>query len=496
MSVVRLEDVVSAVHPGSVVDVRSLRRKAIPRMLISECLRLYDVAVLATAGTAAYLLYVLPGSGMFDSRYPGTIALGTLVAALVAQFLGAYRMEAVFSRSLGAQRAVVAWLTSFGLLLVFAFGLKLSGFYSRVWAVSWMVSSTGLLLAGRYALSFITLRWAKQGRFALRTLIVGIGEQADELAHRIARRGDARTRIVGFVADSSHPAPARHSFHGHPVIPDYGKMMELIRRNLVDEVIMALPWSQVQRVQELAMLLATAPVRIRLAPDLAGFRFADRRVTTRAGIPMLTLFDRPISGWAYVIKLVEDQLVALAILLLAAPVMILIAAAIRLDSRGPVFFRQRRFGFNDQLIEVWKFRTMRVECADADATTQTRRNDPRITRIGRFLRKSSLDELPQLFNVLTGAMSIVGPRPHAIMTKAEGKLFQDVVDRYAARHRVKPGITGWAQVNGWRGETDTIDKIRKRVEYDLYYIDNWSVWLDLYIILKTVVAVCRMSRVY
>ena len=496
MSVIRLDDVASAVHSGAAADVGPLPRKAIPRMLVSECLRLYDIAVVTFAGSAAYALYVLPGPRTLDNRYPGTIALGAVVAAIAAQLLSAYRLESVFSRSLGAQRAVAAWLTSFGALLIVAFGLKLSEFYSRVWAVSWVMSAAGLMLVGRYVLSFVTLRWAKQGRFAFRTLIVGVGDQAQELAARIATRGDARTRIVGFVDDSGNPSQARRSFHGHPIIPDIDQMMGLIRRNAADEVIIALPWSRAQRVQELTMLLATTPVRIRLAPDLAGFRFADRRVTTRAGIPMLTLFDRPISGWSHVFKLTEDRLIALAVLAFVAPLMLLVAAAIKLDSPGPIFFRQRRFGFNDQLIDVWKFRSMRVECADADAVVQATRNDPRITRVGRFLRKSSLDELPQLFNVLRGDMSVVGPRPHAIMTMAEGKLFQDVVDRYAARHRVRPGITGWAQVNGWRGETDTIDKIRKRVEYDLYYIDNWSVWFDLYILLLTFVAVFRSGNAY
>ena len=465
-------------------------------MLISECLRIYDVAAVVATGLIAYALYVLPGSAMLDSRYPGTIALGALVAASVAQFLGAYRLESVFSRSLGAQRSAAAWFVSFGLLVVIAFALKVSDLYSRVWAASWLLAATGFLLFARYLLSFATLRWAKQGRFAFRTLIVGVGEQADALAAHIAARGDARTRILAFVDDRAGPPRPRRTFHGHPVIPDVARMMALIRQNTVDEIIVALPWSQAARVQALTMLLATTPVRIRLAPDLAGFRFADRRVTMRAGIPMLTLFDRPISGWSHVMKLVEDRVIALAALALVAPLMITIAVAIKLDSRGPILFKQRRFGFNDRPIEVWKFRTMRRECTDADAVLQTTRRDLRVTRLGRFLRKSSLDELPQLFNVLKGEMSIVGPRPHAMATKAEGKLFQDVVDRYAARHRVNPGITGWAQVNGWRGETDTIDKIQKRVECDLYYIDNWSVWFDLYIILRTFIAVFHTRDAY
>src|SRR5262245_4079682 len=496
MSAVGLDDFASAESDRAIAGGEWLRHKPISRMLISECLRLYDVAAVLATGSIAYALYVLPGPRGLDNRYPGTIALGALIAGIVAQLLSTYRLEAVFSRSLGAQRTVAAWLISFGLLVVVAFGLKISDFYSRVWAMSWLLSAAGFLSLGRYLLSFATLRWAKQGRFAFRTLIVGVGEQADMLAAHIAARGDARTRIVAFVDDRPGPPRPRRTFHDHPVIPDFAHMMALIRQDAVDEIIIALPWSQAHRVQALTLLLATAPVRIRLAPDLAGFRFSDRRVTMRAGVPMLTLFDRPISGWSHVFKLIEDRAIALAALAFVAPLMLSIAIAIRLDSRGPILFRQRRFGFNDRPIEVWKFRTMRSECTDANAVLQTTRRDPRVTRVGRFLRKSSLDELPQLFNVLKGEMSIVGPRPHAMATKAEGKLFQDVVDRYAARHRVNPGITGWAQVNGWRGETDTIDKIQKRVEFDLYYIDNWSVWFDLYIVLQTFIAVFRTRDAY
>src|SRR5262249_16991132 len=187
---------------------------------------------------------------------------------------------------------------------------------------------------------------------------------------------------------------------------------------------------------------------------------------------------------------------ALAALVFMAPLMLVVAAAIKLDSPGPVFFKQHRFGFNDRLIEVWKFRTMAADSGESDTLVQATPGDPRVRRVGRCLRKSTIDELPQLLKGRRGDMSIVGPRPHAVATRAAGKLFQDIVDRYAARHRVKPGITGWAQVNGWRGETDTVDKIRKRVEFDLYYIDNWSVWFDVYIILTTFNAIFRTNNAY
>jgi Undecaprenyl-phosphate glucose phosphotransferase len=496
MSVVRLHSLARVPIPGTEADLGQPLRKAIPRMFVSESLRIYDVAAIGAAGTLAYVFYVLPGPTDFDNRYPGSIILGSVVAAIMCHVFGAYRAESVFSRSLGAQRAVGAWMLAFAIILTVAFGLKVSESYSRVWAVAWLASTVCLMLAGRYILSLLTFRWAAQGRFANRTLVVGVGEQATRLADHLQSRGDVRTRIIGFVDDQGLRSASSRAFHGYPLIADVDRMMALIRQNACDEVIIALPWSEERRVQELTMLLATAPVLVTLAPDLAGFHFADRRIAPRAGVPMLTLFDRPISGWSYVIKLIEDQVIALLALAFIAPLLLVIAAAIKLDSRGPVLFRQRRLGFNDRLIEVWKFRTMRVECTDADADCQTTKADPRVTRVGRFLRLSSLDELPQLFNVVRGDMSIVGPRPHAIATKAEGKLFQDIVDRYAARHRVKPGITGWAQVNGWRGETDTVDKIRRRVEFDLYYIDNWSVWLDLYIILNTFVAVLRTDNAY
>ena len=187
------------------------------------------------------------------------------------------------------------------------------------------------------------------------------------------------------------------------------------------------------------------------------------------------------------LKEIEDRTLAALALIFIAPLLITIAALIKLDSPGPILFRQKRYGFNDRLIEVLKFRTMHHDASDLNAEQLTRRNDPRVTRVGAFLRRTSLDELPQLFNVLRGDMSIVGPRPHALRAKAAGVLYPEAVRNYSARHRVKPGITGWAQVNGWRGETETLEQIAKRVEHDLFYIENWSIALDVKIILRTMI---------
>ena len=192
--------------------------------------------------------------------------------------------------------------------------------------------------------------------------------------------------------------------------------------------------------------------------------------------------ERPLSGWSYIVKAIEDRTLALLILIMISPILLLIAILIRLDSPGPALFRQQRYGFNNNVFTVYKFRSMRNDAGDARGGRQATRGDPRITRIGAFLRKSSLDELPQLFNVLQGDMSLVGPRPHAV---AHNEEYAGIIDQYLGRHKVKPGITGWAQVHGLRGETDTPDKMEMRVQYDLYYIDNWSLWLDLKILVRT-----------
>lgn len=255
-------------------------------------------------------------------------------------------------------------------------------------------------------------------------------------------------------------------------------------------------WAAESRIEQTVRELRRLPVNVLLVPDMQAFRHARNRITQVAGLPMFNVSERPLDGWSPLIKRLEDLVLASLALVLTLPAMLLIALAIRLDSPGPVLFRQKRYGYNNKLIEVFKFRSMYCDKADADAARQTTRNDERITRVGRFIRRASLDELPQLFNVLLGSMSMVGPRPHATATKAAGILFEDAVKEYTARHRVKPGITGWAQINGYRGETDTLEKIEKRVEFDLQYIENWSIWFDLYILFRTLPAVLFTREAY
>ncbi|GAA3707527.1 hypothetical protein GCM10022268_16130 [Sphingomonas cynarae] len=269
-----------------------------------------------------------------------------------------------------------------------------------------------------------------------------------------------------------------------------------IRAGRVDQVIVAMPFSTDEELQNVVGRLAMLPVLIRLAPDLSSFTMAGQSMVMLGDLPLMTVFERPINGVDQVVKRAEDLLIGSIILFFAAPFLALVALAIKLDSPGPVFFKQEREGFNHRRFRIWKFRSMRTDMLQYDEVRQAQKGDPRVTRVGRIIRATSIDEVPQLINVVVGNMSLVGPRPHAPSTKVAGVLFSEATQKYAARHRVKPGMTGWAQVNGWRGETDTDEKLLKRVEFDLFYIDHWSVGFDLYIMARTVAAVLFPRSAY
>ncbi len=267
-------------------------------------------------------------------------------------------------------------------------------------------------------------------------------------------------------------------------------------RTRVDLLIVSLPLYAESRLLQVFKKLWVLPVDIRLSAHTAKLRFRPRAYSYIGGVPFIDVSDRPIADWDQLQKWLFDKVIGALALIALVPVMALVALAIKLDSKGPVLFRQKRYGFNNELVEVFKFRSMYAEQSDANAVKLVTKGDPRVTPVGRFIRKTSLDELPQLFNVIMGSLSLVGPRPHALQAKADNELYQDVVDGYFARHKVKPGLTGWAQVNGWRGETDTREKIQKRVEHDLYYIENWSVFLDLYILVMTPFALFKAENAY
>lgn len=460
--------------------------------LLLRVVELVLVAATAVIATGLALDFVPQSMGV---AYGNAALLGALCYAGLAEIVGAYDIDARFSMRIGWTRVATAWLATGMFLMTLGFLLKLSEDFSRGWAITWFVLGGGSVLVARTAGTVWLRRLKRRGVLNHRVAIFGAGSQGDRLAKYILGNEKLTIDLVGFFDDRMpERLPPREV--GLPMNGNLGDLIAHIRNGHVDQVIVALPWSAEKRLQEVVSELAITPVRIRLAPDLATFAFSQRPVVLLGDLPVMTLFERPISGLDQVIKRAEDLVLGMLALVFLAPLLAIVAIAIKLDSPGPIFFLQDREGFNNRRFRIWKFRSMRVDRCEPDGITQARRNDARVTRVGKIIRRTSIDELPQLFNVMRGEMSLVGPRPHAPSTKAGDRVFSDVVAHYAARHKVKPGMTGWAQVSGWRGETDTEEKLLKRLEHDLYYIENWSVTLDLYIMVRTVATILFQRTAY
>ena len=355
------------------------------------------------------------------------------------------------------------------------------------WMRAWALAGGGWLLASRLIVALWARPLARQGAFCQHIVIVGGGAAAERAIDTLEGSPDLDAVILGLFDDREDSRSPEHVRRYRKL----GKIADLARyarENRVDLIIVAIPLSAEKRLLQMLDRLWELPVDIRISALESQLKLSPRAYDYLGNLPLLAVFDRPLSPWGWFVKAVFDRVVAALLLVLFAPVMALVALAIKLESKGPVLFRQKRYGFNNELIEVYKFRSMYVDKCDATASKLVTKDDPRVTKVGRFIRKTSLDELPQLINVLKGELSLVGPRPHATQAKAADRLYEQVVHGYFARHKVKPGITGWAQINGWRGETDTEEKIRMRVKYDLEYINNWSLWFDIYILLKTPLA--------
>ena len=455
--------------------------------------RILEFLAICLASVGASLLFDLRLSEEMAANYGRLTLLSAILYVVVSGSVGANEVDAQLSLRTALGRVLTSWLITAVSLLMVGFLLKATEEFSRVWVLTFFGLAAAGLIVMRGATTPLIRHLKKQGVFNQRLAIYGAGGPGSRLASYILNHEKLTLTINGMYDD--RPPPTLEP-HGLPMLGGLQQLIADVRRGLIDQVIVALPSSAEKRLREVVEQIALTPVRIRLAPDIAGFVFAQRSVVLLGEVPVVTVFERPISGIDQAIKWLEDHILGLLILVLAAPLMVVVALAIKLDSAGPIFFRQPREGFNNRPFSVWKFRTMRADRCQTDEIDQASRDDPRLTRIGAFLRRTSLDELPQLFNVLLGHMSLVGPRPHAASTRAGGRVFSEVVARYAARHNVKPGITGWAQVCGWRGETQTEEQLLKRFEHDLHYIENWSLWLDLYILMRTVVTVLGHRGAY
>jgi Undecaprenyl-phosphate glucose phosphotransferase len=448
-----------------------------------------EVLLLGTLGFAIQSAYV----GVDGEFYISIILIAVVAANIAFNAARTHRISAYRTLAKQIGRVLAAWSLIFTAIAVSAFLFKASDSVSRVWLVTWFVGGAIVLVLFRLSLRALVQQWTREGKLRRRTVIVGGGPDAERLIQAIRKGADNEIRVFGLFDDRDDER-SPEAVAGLPKLGRVSDLIEFARQTRVDLVLVSMPLSAEKRVLDMLKQLWVLPVDIRLSAHMSQLRFTSKAYSYVGEVPVFDMADRPISDWNLVYKWLFDKIVALTAIILLSPVMIVTAILIKLESKGPVIFKQKRHGFNNELIEVYKFRSMYTDRSDANAAKLVTKNDPRVTKVGRVIRKTSIDELPQFFNVLKGELSVVGPRPHALQAKADNKLYYEAVDGYFARHKVKPGVTGWAQINGWRGETDTVDKILQRVHHDLYYIENWSILLDLYILFMTPISLVSKNE--
>lgn len=445
---------------------------------LSLVLRVMDMTVVFLAGWCAYFFKFAIIALTPD--YISALLIATLLTPIVFYFFEIYssvRGKSFFDYCVSLLQAVA--VVSF-LLPVIGFITKSGEIYSRAWFGMWMGIALVALILMRCSVLFLLRIMRAHGMNERRVVILGAGELGAKFASAVQQALWTGYRIITLMDDAASDKP--QLVHGIPVIQTPQELDKYITEHHIDEIWLALPLGAEERVKQILYQIRHQTVTTRFVLDIFGLDLLNHSVTDIAGFPVLNIRSTPMVGLNRLIKAVEDRVIAFIILLSISPLLALIALGVKLTSKGAVFFKQKRLGCDGRIINVYKFRTMYMHKEVDGVVTQATAMDKRVTPFGRFLRRTSLDELPQFINVLQGTMSIVGPRPHAL---AHNELYKEVIHTYMQRHRVKPGITGWAQINGWRGETDTLLKMEKRVEYDLYYINNWSLGFDLKIIFLT-----------
>ncbi|HUP97858.1 MAG TPA: undecaprenyl-phosphate glucose phosphotransferase [Usitatibacter sp.] len=410
--------------------------------------------------------YIILALLVFSLTFPGHAPRGTSTGAI-------------------ARDVMSGWVLVVGLLLMLGWATRTLGSFDERVLVTWVAITPALMFTAQLLVPLAIPRLLKAEGMERVAVIVGAGSLGRKLAERIRAQPLLGVKVGGFFDDRG---PERLGD-----LPD-GKMLgsveqlaQYVKANKVDLIYLAMPMASQPRILKLLDELCDTTASVYFAPDIFLFDLIQARMDTIGGMPVLAVCETPFYGVNGIVKRVSDMILASLILVLISPLLVAIAAGVKLSSPGPVLFRQRRYGLDGQEILVYKFRSMTVT-EDGAVIRQATKNDSRVTPFGAFLRRTSLDELPQFINVLQGRMSIVGPRPHAI---AHNEMYRKLIKAYMIRHKVKPGITGWAQVNGLRGETDTVEKMKARVEYDLDYLRNWSLRLDLSIIWKTVFVVFK-----
>ena len=479
-------------HDQKTLGTSNLRRFRRRTIIVLQMLG--DGLILSILSFLSFSLVTCMHSNTAPTQYLPYIAstIGTTVMMIaISARSGVYDVFDEFNR-FEVLRSTIKCIAVIILMLTAAlFIFKVSDNLSRLWLATWSLTSPIALCGFRLLTGSAAQNLRRSGQLTKNIAIVGACEIGQQLAAKLAQER-LGTRLVG-IFDERQTRFAKSSY-GSTTVRRLPALYDLLCCGCVDEVVIAIPPHASQRVLELSRRFHPFAVSLRvLAPNgYENLRVLDSRQYGEIGT--FRVMDKPLDEVAALVKRIEDVVIAGICLLITLPLMLVIALAIKLDSRGPVLFRQKRLGANNLPFDLLKFRSMYVDQTDPLGRQLTRAGDPRITRVGRCLRMTSLDELPQLINVIKGEMSLVGPRPHALAASAAGVAYARAISDYPIRHRVKPGITGWAQVNGWRGETTTIEQIRRRVEHDLYYIENWSLSLDLLILGRTVFAVLSRAN--
>ncbi|TWU41756.1 undecaprenyl-phosphate glucose phosphotransferase [Novipirellula artificiosorum] len=430
--------------------------------------------------------------GGIDETAQAMGLIAVVVFLLTGQLTGLYRKSHAGSANMEISSIVATWSLTALILAMLGFATRYSQEFARSVIFAWWVLAPALIGLLRMALRIVQQGLLRRGVGTRQIAIAGLNQLGIQMATNVADDPSLGFNLVGFFDDRNETRFNGSDHASHSLSGDLPELVQLARQGAIDTIFITLPMRAEDRIRELLDQLSDSTVSVYIVPDFFVFELLHSRWTSMGGIPAVSVFENPLFGVDGVVKRITDICIATAAIGVAAIPMLAIAAIVKLTSPGPVFFRQKRYGLDGREILVWKFRSMRT-CDNGPVVKQATKNDPRVTRVGNILRRSSLDELPQLFNVLEGSMSLVGPRPHA---SAHNEEYRSRIRGYMLRHKVKPGITGLAQVNGCRGETDTIEKMEQRVDWDHRYIRSWSLWLDLKILIKTLRVVWSQSEAY
>ncbi len=460
------------------------RRSPASRALFGDVVQFFDfICVIAISVVVAAIYHVFALRTEFDFQsYAAAGIIGATGLTALLRRDGYYEFDQLLSSS-GNIRAVVAtWgLVVLG-LLAFGFAFKISDLFSRVWLVAWSVTTVVVIAAARIGAAALLRSMIRDGGvFSRRIAIVG----ATKLGARFAEHVGAAENGISIIGLFEAGLPDNGDDYNEAIAGDLSMLERAARKGVIDDIVIAVPRASRTEMDCLARRLSSLPVSISICPNTHWLDHTGGGVTKVGAASVLSLYRRPLEGWGSILKTIEDFVLGAILLVALSPLLMLVAIAVKLQGKGPILFAQQRHGFNNAVFRIYKFRTMTV-AEDGETIQQAQKDDARITTLGKFLRRYSLDELPQLFNVIRGEMSLVGPRPHAL---AHNHQYAQLIENYSGRHKVKPGITGWAQVNGYRGETSENELMEQRVKFDLGYIDAWSLWFDFKILLLTILAV-------